>query len=43
VVSEETGRISITHQGNIEHISPRDFSDRLADYMSPSRDMENED
>lgn len=43
VVSEETGRISITHQGNIEHISPRDFDARLADYMSPSVDEENED
>lgn len=43
VVSEETGRISITHQGNIEHISPRDFASRLADYMSPSHDSGNED
>ena len=43
VVSEETGRISITHQGNIEHISPRDFASRLADYMSPSHDSEYED
>ncbi len=43
VVSEETGRISITHQGNIEHISPRDFAARLADYMSPSHDDEYED
>ncbi len=43
VVSEETGRISITHQGNIEHISPRDFSARLSDYMSPTHDDESED
>ena len=43
VVSEETGRISITHQGNIEHISPRDFASRLADYMSPSHDDGYED
>ncbi len=43
VVSEETGRISITHQGNIEHISPRDFASRLSDYMSPSHDSEYED
>ena len=43
VVSEETGRISITHQGNIEHISPRDFSARLDDYMNPSQDTGNED